>query len=42
MEKSSLQRTIYNPIIEKNVSGFLDNLDLENLRKNYTMGILKK
>lgn len=42
MEKSSLQRTIYNPIIEKNVSGFLDNLDLENLRKNYTMGIIKK
>lgn len=42
MEKSSLQRTIYNPIIKKNVSGFLDNLDLENLRKNYSIGIIKK
>ena len=42
MEKSSLQRTVYNPIIEKNVSGFLDNLDLESLRKNYSIGIIKK
>ena len=42
MEKASLQKKIYNPTIEKKVSGFLDNLDLDKLRNDCIDGVIKK
>ena len=42
MEKASLQKNIYNPIIEKKVSGFLDNLDLDKLKNDCVDGVIKK
>ena len=40
MQRGILQEEIYNPILNENTKGFLDNQKMEELRKNVTYGYI--
>jgi len=40
MNIGELQRTIYNPILKQNTKSFLDNDELEDIKNNYSEGVI--